>query len=70
MRITTSMPSAVGGSAGMSPARNALRSADEAMTMISLSNTRKGALGRIKWVMDTVSPVAEVRAMSLLPIFD
>ena len=66
--ITTSMPPAADGSAGMSPAKNALRNADEAMATISLSNTCEGALERIKWVMDTVSPVAEVRAMSFLPI--
>ena len=53
-----------------SAAKNALRNADEAMTTIKLSNTWEGALERIKWVMDTVSPVAEVRAMSFLPILD
>ena len=40
------------------------------MMTINLSNTWEGALERIKWVMDTVSPVAEVRAMSFLPILD
>ncbi len=68
--ITTSMPPAADGSAGMSPAENALRNVDEAMTTISLSNTWEGALERIKWVMDTVSPVAEVRPMSFFPILD
>jgi len=63
-----SMPPAADGSAGMSPAKNALRSADEVMTTINLSNTREGALESIKWVMNTVSQVAEVRAMSHLPI--
>ncbi len=68
--ITTSMSPAADGSAGMSPAENALRNADEAMTTISLSNTWEGTLERIKWVMDTVSPVAEVRTMSFYPILD
>ncbi len=68
--ITTSMPPAADGSAGMPPAKNALRNADEAMTTINLSNTWEGALERIKWVVDTVSPVAEVRAMSFLPDLD
>ena len=68
--VAGSMPLAAGGSAGMSPAKNALRNADEAMMTINLSNTWEGALERIKWVMDTVSPVAEVRAMSFLPILD
>ena len=54
----------------MTPTENALRNADEAMTMIDLSNKWEGALERIKWVMDTVSPVAEVRATSFLPIRD
>ena len=66
--VTTSVPPAADGR--MSPAKNALRNADEAMTTINLSNTWEGALERIKWVMDTVSPVAEVRAMSFLPILD
>ncbi len=63
--ITASMPpAAVDGSARMSRAKNALRIADEAMTTIKLPNAWEGALERIKWVMDTVSPVTEVRAMS------
>jgi len=66
--ITTAMPQVADGSAGMSPAKNALRIADEAMTMINLSNTWEATLERMKWVMDTVSPVTEVRATSLLPI--
>ena len=66
--ITTSMPPAADGSAGMSTAMIALRNADGTITTIKLSNTWEGALERIKWVMDTVSPVAEVRAMSFLLI--
>ncbi|KAH9024735.1 hypothetical protein EDB85DRAFT_2277501 [Lactarius pseudohatsudake] len=46
---------------GMLPAVSALHGAGEAMATIDLSNKWEGALGRIKWVMDTVSPVAEVR---------
>ncbi|KAH9019977.1 hypothetical protein EDB85DRAFT_542895 [Lactarius pseudohatsudake] len=57
--ITASVPPAADGSAGISPAKNALRNADEAMTTIKLSNTWEGALERIKWVMDTVSSVAD-----------
>jgi len=68
--VTTSMLPAADDNARMSPAKNALRNADEAMTAINLSNTWEGALERIKWVMDTVSPVAEVRAMSFSPILD
>ena len=45
----------------MSPAENALQVAKEAMATINLSDTRESALERIKWVMDTLSPVAGVR---------
>ncbi|KAH9028896.1 hypothetical protein EDB85DRAFT_2276269 [Lactarius pseudohatsudake] len=45
----------------VSPAENALRDADGAMTSINLSNKWEGALVRIKWVVDTLGPVAEVR---------
>jgi hypothetical protein len=44
----------------------ALRWADEVMkrvVLIGRSNTWEGAVGRIKWVMDTLGPIAEVRAM-------
>jgi len=42
----------------------ALRRADEAMKPMDRSNTWEMAVGRIKWVMDTLSPIAEVRGMS------
>ncbi|KAH9026691.1 hypothetical protein EDB83DRAFT_1924031 [Lactarius deliciosus] len=45
---------------GLSPAVSALDGADGAMATMNLSNKLEGALGRIKWVMDTVSPVAEL----------
>ena len=47
--------------AGMSPAEDALHDAKEVMATINLSKTWEGALERIKWVMDILSPVAEVR---------
>ncbi|SRR6266702_588482 len=47
--------------AAVSPAENALRDADEATKAIDLPSTWEGAVARIKWVMDTVSPAAEVR---------
>ncbi|KAH9013922.1 hypothetical protein EDB84DRAFT_871474 [Lactarius hengduanensis] len=50
----------VTGSETLSHAEIALHDAGEALTTINLSNTWEGALGRIKWVMDTVSPVAEL----------
>ena len=51
--------------AGMAPAEIALRDAKEAMTTINLSKTWEGSLERIKWVMDTLSPVAGVRCSVL-----
>jgi hypothetical protein len=46
--------------------RFALQRADKALKRIvpnDGSNTWEGAIGRIKWVMDTLSPIAEVRVM-------
>jgi|SRR6266702_1715318 len=47
--------------AAMSPAENALRDADEATKAINLPSRWEGAVTRIKWLMDTVSPAAGVR---------
>ncbi len=61
------------GQAEMSPTEKALialRCADEAKKPIDRTNTWEGAISRIKWVMDTVSPIAEVRAISILPLLD
>ncbi len=58
------------GQAEMAPTEDplvALHRADEAMRRIDpidQSNTWERAVGRIKWVMDTLGPIAEVRAMS------
>jgi hypothetical protein len=41
----------------------ALYQADESMKWIDGSNTWERAVGRIKWVMDTLGPIAEVRVM-------
>ena len=43
--------------------RLALHQAYQDMKRIDRSNTRQGAVGRIKWVMDTLSPIAEVRVV-------
>ena len=48
-------------STGTMNPRLALDKADDAMKTIGRSNTWEGAVGRIKWVMDTLSPIAEVR---------
>jgi len=62
-----------GGRAEMPPiekAQIALRRADETKEPIDGANTWKGAISRIKWVMDTVSPIAEVRAIPILSLLD
>ncbi len=70
--IEAGVPMSLGGPE-LSPAETALialRWADEAQKPIDRANTWKGAISRIKWVMDTVSPIAEVRAISILPLLD
>ncbi len=61
------------GQAEMSPTEKALialRHADEAKKPIDRKNKWKGAVSRIKWVMDTISPIAEVRPISILSFLD
>jgi hypothetical protein len=43
--------------------RLALKRADQAMKQMDRSNTWQAAVGRIKWVMDTLGPIAEVRVI-------
>ncbi|KAH8994773.1 hypothetical protein EDB83DRAFT_2325109 [Lactarius deliciosus] len=43
---------------------------DRVEESIGQSNTWEGVVGRIKWVMDILSPVAEVRVVFVLPILD
>ena len=53
----------------MSPTEDPLsvrHRADEAMKAIDRSKTWETAVKRINWVMDTLSPIAEVRTMSFL----
>ena len=42
-----------------------LRRADEAMERIDRSNRCQGVVLRIKWVMDTLGPIAEVRVIPI-----
>ncbi len=51
-------------------ARIDLDRADEVDKSTDRSNTWEGAVGKIKWVMDALSPVAEVREIFVLPILD
>jgi hypothetical protein len=64
--MSTPPPAATNRPAGISLAENALREAKDAMTTINLCDTWESALERIKWVMDTLGPVAEVRINGLL----
>src|SRR6266571_7214791 len=61
IEISTPIPPVHDVRAAISPAENSLRDADEATKEINLASTWEGAIARIKWVMDTVSPAAEVR---------
>ena len=72
VEISTPIPPVPDVQATMSPAENALRDADEATKAINLTSTWEGAVAGIKWVMDTVSPVAGVRrcAMYFYLMFD
>jgi hypothetical protein len=63
--MSTPLPPAANRPAGMSPTENTLRDAGEVVTAIDISDIWGGALERIKWVMDTLSPVAEVRSNDL-----
>jgi hypothetical protein len=65
---STHTPLATDRRAEISSAENALQIANEAMATMNLLDTWEGALERIKWVMDAVSPVAEVCHEVLLSI--
>ena len=43
--------------------RSALDQTDEALKQIDRSDTCEMAVRRIKWVMDTLGPIAEVRVI-------
>jgi hypothetical protein len=51
--------------ADISPTEKALQDADNAVKTMDLYNTWDKALGRIRWVMDTIGPIAEVRTVFL-----
>ena len=61
IEVKTPIPPVHDVRAAMSPAENAPHDAEEATKVINLPSTWEGAVARIKWVMDTVSPAAEVR---------
>ncbi|KAF8263384.1 hypothetical protein EI94DRAFT_592133 [Lactarius quietus] len=60
LEMSTALPPAADRQARLSSAKDALRVATKAMATINLSDAWEGALERIKWVMDILSPVAEL----------
>src|SRR6266702_1036323 len=66
----TTMPDSQAEMSSTEKALISVRRADEAKKPIDRANTWKGAVSRIKWVMDTIGPIAEVRAISILPLID
>ncbi len=64
------MPQDQGETSLVEKAQIGLVRADEVEKSIDRSNTWEGAVGKIKWVMDTLSPVAEVRVIFVSPILD
>jgi hypothetical protein len=72
IETSTSIPPEPVARAETSPSEKALLDADEATKAISLTNTREGAVARIQWLMDALSPIAGVchSAMSFYPIPD
>jgi hypothetical protein len=63
----TPMPQDQGEAPFFNDAQISLDRADEAKKLIDRSDTWEGVVGRIKWLMDTLSPVAGVRVIFVLP---
>ena len=66
----TSMPQDQGETSLVKGVRAALDLADDAEKSMDRSNTWEGVVGRIKWLMDTLSPVAGVRVLFVLSFLD
>ncbi|KAF8273257.1 hypothetical protein EI94DRAFT_1295650 [Lactarius quietus] len=58
IEISSSIPPVSDAQATMSAAEDALHVTDKATKAISLASTWEGVIERIKWVMETLSPVA------------
>jgi hypothetical protein len=63
----TPMPQDRGEMSLVDEAQTSLNLAEQAKKSIDRSNSWEGVVGRIKWVMDTLSPVAGVRVIFVLP---
>ena len=63
----TPMPQDRGEMSLVDEAQISLDLAEQAKKSIDRSNSWEGVVGRIKWVMDTLSPVTGVRVISAFP---
>ncbi len=70
VQSSTPMPQDLGETSLVEKARIDLDRADEVKKSLDRSNTWEGTVGKIKWVMDTLSPVAEVCIIFILLILD
>ena len=64
------MPQDQGETSLTEKAQIGLNHADEPEKLIDQSDTWEGVIGRIKWLMDTLSPVAGVCVIFVLPVLD
>ena len=67
---STPVPQDQGGTSLVEEAQNRLHLADKAEKLIDQSNTWEGVVGRIKWLMDTLNPVAGVRVIFIFYVLD
>ena len=69
-QVSTPMPQDRGEKSLDEKARVTLDLADEAKESIDRSDTWEAVVGRVKWLMDTLSPVAGVRVLSVVCFLD
>ena len=70
IQSVTPVPQDRGEASLIEKAQVSLDRADELEKSIDRSDTWEGVVGRIKWVMDSVSPVAGVRVIFVSPLLD
>ena len=70
VRGSTPVPQDQGEPSLVKEAQVGLERADELEKSIEGSDTWEGVVGRIKWLMDTLSPVAGVRVIFVSPVLD
>ena len=70
IQSVTPVPQDQGEASLIEKAQVGLDRADELEKSIDRSDTWEGVVGRIKWLMDTLSPVAGVRVIFVSPLLD